>query len=187
MFKIGQSAGNCKITTLLNIDFIYINMKHSKQKGNLGFSATLKEIHKLGYNVFSEIGDFSKIDMIIELNNKLIKIQVKYATEKNGTVILHLRKCGPNGYRYRYTADDVDIFSVYLPNEDKIIFVPAKIACINKNLFKIRYRESEKKQKLKIHCIHEFENLDKILRDFTLDICNDDDKVQTTTEMVNEN
>ena len=43
---------------------------HSKQKGNLGFSATLKEIHKLGYNVFTEIGDYSKIDMIVEYKRK---------------------------------------------------------------------------------------------------------------------
>lgn len=162
-------------------------MKHSKQKGNLGFSATLKEIHKLGYNVFTEIGDYSKIDMIVELNSKLIKIQVKYATEKNGMVILNLIKSGPNGYRYTYTTNDVDIFSVYLPNEDKVIFIPAKLACKNKKTMNIRYRESKNRQKFKVHYISDFENLDGILRDFTPDICNDDDKVQTTTETVNEN
>jgi hypothetical protein len=159
---------------------------HSKQKGNLGFSATLKEIHKLGYNVFSEIGDYSKIDMIVEYQTKLIKIQVKYATEKNGTAILHLRKSGPNGYRYSYNVNDVDIFSVYLPNEDKVIFVPAKLACENKNAFIIRYKESKNLQKSKIHYLNEFIDLDRILRDFTLDTCNGDDKVQTTTETVNE-
>ena len=161
-------------------------MKHSKQKGNLGFSATLKEIHKLGYNVFTEIGDFSKIDMIVEVNSKLVKIQVKYATEKNGMAILALKKSGPNGYRYTYTPNDVDIFSVYLPNEDKVVFVPSSLACQNKTAMHIRYRESKNRQKCKVHYISEFENLDGILRDFTPDICNDDDKVQTTTEMVNE-
>lgn len=162
-------------------------MKHSKQKGNLGFSATLKEIHKLGYNVFTELGDNSKIDMIVEVNSKLIKLQVKYATEKNGVAHLLIKKSGPNGYRYTYTENDVDIFSVYLPNEDKVVFVPAKLACKNKTTMNIRYRESKNRQKFNVHHISEFENLNGILRDFTLDICNDDDKVQTTTEMVNEN
>ena len=159
---------------------------HSKQKGNLGFSATLKEIHKLGYNVFTEIGDYSKIDMIVEYNSKLIKIQVKYAKEKNGAAKLGLKKSGPNGYRYTYQVGDVDIFSVYLPDQDKVLFIPAKLACKNKNAFIIRYKESKNLQKSKVHHINEFSDLDRILRDFTLDICNDDDKVQTTTETVSE-
>ena len=159
---------------------------HSKQKGNLGFSATLKEMHKLGYNVFSEIGDYSKIDMIVEYNSRLIKIQVKYAKEKNGIATLSLRKSGPNGYRYLYKVSDIDIFSVYLPDQDKVLFIPAKLACKNKNSFIIRYKESKNLQKSKVHHINEFLDLDRILRDFTLDICNDDDKVQTTTETVSE-
>ena len=159
---------------------------HSKQKGNLGFSATLKEIHKLGYNVFSEIGDYSKIDMIVEYNSRLIKIQVKYAKEKNGIAALSLRKSGPNGYRYLYKVSDIDIFSVYLPDQDKVLFIPAKLACKNKNSFVIRYKESKNLQKSKIHYLNEFIDLDRILRDFTLDTCNGDDKVQTTTETVNE-
>jgi hypothetical protein len=159
---------------------------HSKQKGNLGFSATLKEIHKLGYNVFTEIGDYSKIDMIVEYNSKLIKIQVKYAKEKNGVAKLGLKKSGPNGYRYTYQVGDVDIFSVYLPDQDKVLFIPAKLACKNRSAFIIRYEESKNLQKSKVHNINEFLDLDRILRDFTLDICNDDDKVQTTTETVSE-
>lgn len=161
-------------------------MKHSKQKGNLGFSATLKEIHKLGYNVFVEIGDNSKIDMVVEFNTKLIKIQVKYVTEKNGYVTLPIKKSGPNGYRYRYKDSDVDIFSVYLPKLDSVVFVPAKLACKNSTGFNIRFSESKNSQKSGTHSISEFQDLDRILRDFTPDTCNGNDKVQTTTEMVNE-
>tara|TARA_R110000868_G_scaffold410174_2_gene697446 strand:+ start:114 stop:605 length:492 start_codon:yes stop_codon:yes gene_type:complete len=159
---------------------------HSKQKGNLGFSATLKELHKLGYNVFSEIGDYSKIDMIVEYNSKLIKIQVKYAKEKNGIATLPLRKSGPNGYRYLYKVSDIDIFSVYLPDQDKVLFIPSKLACENRNSFVIRYKDSKNLQKSKVHHINEFLDLDRILRDFTLDICNFDDKVNIAMEMVSE-
>ena len=159
---------------------------HSKQKGNLGFSATLKELHKLGYNVFSEIGDYSKIDIIVEYNSKLIKIQVKYAKEKNGIATLPLRKSGPNGYRYLYKVSDIDIFSVYLPDQDKVLFIPSKLACENRNSFVIRYKDSKNLQKSKVHHINEFLDLDRILRDFTLDIYNFDDKVNIAMEMVSE-
>lgn len=141
-------------------------MKHSKQKGNLGFSATLKELHKLGYNVFTEIGDNSRIDMIVEVENKLIKLQVKYATETNGKVTLKLQKSGPNGYRYTYTTLDIDIFSVYIPSIDKVIFVPAKLALKNTKAFNIRFIESKNKQNKFVHFINEFENLDEILKKF---------------------
>jgi hypothetical protein len=141
-------------------------MKHSKQKGNLGFSATLKELHKLGYNVFTEIGDNSRIDMIVEVESKLIKLQVKYATETNGKVTLKLQKSGPNGYRYTYTTLDIDIFSVYIPSIDKVIFVPAKLALKNTKAFNIRFIESKNKQNKFVHFINEFENLDEILKNF---------------------
>lgn len=141
-------------------------MKHSKQKGNLGFSATLKELHKLGYNVFTEIGDNSKIDMIVEVNTKLVKIQVKYATATNGKVTLKLQKSGPNGYRYTYTDLDIDIFSVYIPIIDKVIFVPAKLALKNTKAFNIRFVESKNKQNKFVHFVNEFENLDEILKNF---------------------
>ena len=141
-------------------------MKHSKQKGNLGFSATLKELHKLGYNVFTEIGDNSKIDMIVEVNTKLVKIQVKYATATNGKVTLKLQKSGPNGYRYTYTDLDIDIFSVYIPTIDNVIFVPAKLALKNTKAFNIRFVESKNKQNKFVHFVKEFENLDEILKNF---------------------
>jgi hypothetical protein len=141
-------------------------MEHSKQKGNLGFSATLKELHKLGYNVFTEIGDNSRIDMIVEVESKLIKLQVKYVTETNGKVTLKLQKSGPNGYRYTYTTLDIDIFSVYIPSIDKVIFVPAKLALKNTKAFNIRFIESKNKQNKFVNFINEFENLDEILKNF---------------------
>lgn len=156
-------------------------MIHSKQKGNLGFSSTIKELHKLGYNVFSELGDLSKIDIIAEKQGNLIRIQVKYVTEKNGIVTLSLKKSGPNGYRYTYCSDDADIFSVYLPTFDKVLFIPAKLACQNKNAFILRFNPTKNCQTKNIHLVEDFSNLAGILRDFTFDACNGDDKVQTTT------
>ena len=138
-------------------------MKHSKQKGNLGFSSTLKEIHKLGLNVFSEIGDNSKIDMIVEHNDKLIRIQIKYVTEADGYIVIPSRKSGPNGYRYHYKNTDVDLFSVYLPTLDKVIFVPAKTVCDQKSSLNIRFKAPKNGQTSSVHMISDFEDLKNIL------------------------
>ncbi len=104
--------------------------------------------------------------MIVEVESKLIKLQVKYATETNGKVTLKLQKSGPNGYRYTYTTLDIDIFSVYIPSIDKVIFVPAKLALKNTKAFNIRFIESKNKQNKFVHFINEFENLDEILKNF---------------------
>ena len=138
-------------------------MKQSKQKGNLGFSSTIKELHKLGLNVFSEIGDNSRIDLIVEYKFKLIKIQVKYVTEKNGCVKLKVTKSGPNGYRYKYLKDDVDIFAVYYPILDKVIFVPSYLACEKNRQLTIRHAPTKNNQFKNVHHISEFEDLEKIL------------------------
>ncbi len=138
-------------------------MRHSKQKGNLGFSSVLKELHKLGVNVFSEIGDLSKIDLIVEANSKLVKIQVKYANDKNGVASLSLRKAGPNGYRYTYTPQDIDVFAVYLPELDKVVFVSAKLACQNRREFSIRTKPATSGQTGGCHFISDFEDFFKAI------------------------
>lgn len=52
---------------------------HSKLKGNIASTTTVLELQKRGFNVFSEIGDYSRIDLIAEKNSILRKIQVKYS------------------------------------------------------------------------------------------------------------
>lgn len=155
----------------------------SKQKGNIGFTATVLELQKHQFNVFSEIGDLSRIDLIAEKNNKLVKIQVKYATEKNGTIALYVKKSGPNGYRYTYSNKDVDWFAVYCSTNGYIYWVKADKACENKVTFNLRISPSKNNQKEQVNNATEFD-IDGLLRDFTQSACNGDDKVQTTTKVL---
>jgi len=106
--------------------------------------SVVKELHKMSLNVFSELGDLSKIDIIVETKGKLVKVQVKYAPMKNGGIKLSLRKCGPNGYRYTYTSQDVDVFAVYCPTNDKVYWIPASEACKSASSFGLRVLPTKK-------------------------------------------
>ena len=64
---------------------------HNKQKGNIGVATTVLALQKHGFSVFSELGDYSRIDLIAEKEGKLKSIQVKYAKNTNGKLILPLR------------------------------------------------------------------------------------------------
>ena len=125
---------------------IFKNM-NSKQKGNIANSAVIAYLNKLEYNVFHELGDLSKIDLIAEKNNKLIKIQVKYVPLKEEVINLPLRKTGPNGYRYIYSYEDVDYFAIYCPDINKILFVKSSLACEKKASFAIRVSKPKNNNK----------------------------------------
>jgi len=160
---------------------------HSKQKGNIAFSSVVLELQKHCFNVFTEVGDYSRVDIIAEKDSKLIKIQVKYAHDENGQMILNLEKSGPNGYRYTYTKNDVDWFAVYSPSTEKIAWVSADEACEQKRQFSFRLTPPKNKQCVGIHLIEDY-GIDRLLRDFTQDTVSSygEDKVQTTTEMAME-
>lgn len=104
---------------------------HTKRKGIIGELAVAHYLASRDLPVFKELGDLSKIDLITEVNNKLIKIQVKTVTSKKGKVEILTYKAGPN-YRFHYEKDDVDVFAVYVLDKDILLFVG------NEELFKCK-------------------------------------------------
>ena len=156
---------------------------HSKQKGNIASSSVVLALQEEGFNVFSEIGDYSRIDLIAEKNGVLKSIQVKYCGYKEGVIILKLQKAGPNGYRYTYSEKDVGWFALYDPVTKKVAWVSSKEACEHNNIFTIRVSPVKNGQSSGVKLIEDY-GIDKFLRDFTQNTVTPigDDKVQTTTE-----
>jgi hypothetical protein len=140
---------------------------HSKLKGNIASTTTVLELQKRGFNVFSEIGDYSRIDLIAEKNSILRKIQVKYAnsSREDGVAILRLEKSGPNGYRYTYDENDIDWFAVYSPITEKVYWVRSKIACKNNSMFKIRFLPPQNNQTSGVNLAENF-GIEKLEEDF---------------------
>jgi len=158
---------------------------HSKIKGTIGELTIARDLQLNGFNVFKELGDLSKIDLIAEKDNKLIKLQVKTLTSKNGCVTLVSKKSGPN-YSFRYKLQDVDIFSVYILDLDLIGYISAKELLSQKTLT-LRVIKPKNGQCNKIRYIHEFRDINRILRDYTQQTLTDKaegyDIVQTTTQI----
>lgn len=140
---------------------------HSKQKGNIGSTAVVLILQKNGFNVFSEIGDYSKVDLIAEKDCILKKIQVKYVSIRNNTVKLKIQKSGPNGYRYSYTAKDVDWFALYSHESEEVFWVDADLACSNKTGIVIRLKDSKNNQLKDIRPSSDY-GIDKFLKSFSI-------------------
>ena len=139
---------------------------HSKLKGNIAFSAVTLALQKAGINVFSEIGDYSKIDLIAEINSVCVKIQIKYSGSDKDKATLRLKKSGPNGYRYTYSEKDVDYFAIYHDHSEKIAWISSKDALEERNTMVIfRVEPPKNNQKIGINLIDDY-SVDKFISNY---------------------
>lgn len=138
---------------------------HSKVMGNIGEAAVALYLMKQGYEVFTELGDNSKVDLMILLNNVPIKIQVKCRSEKNGKVEVDSRKAGPN-YRFRYTQDDVDVFACYVPERDSIFFISSKELLQNSTTTTFRFEEPKKGNQHGCKLVCDYADIRDALKDY---------------------
>lgn len=128
---------------------------HSKRKGNIGQFAVGLALTKLGYSVFTEEGDISKIDLIAEKNGELIKIQSKAVTPIDNCIKIPLKKSGPN-YQFYYNCKMFDYFAAYDLEDDKVYLVSSEILKSNNTLFNLRKEKSKNGQKNGIHFAEDY-------------------------------
>lgn len=156
---------------------------HSKRKGNIGELAVGLEFSRLGYSVFYENGDISKIDLIAEKNGKLIKVQVKAFTPINGALSLKLSKSGPN-YKFWYDLKEFDFFAIH-DLENKTTYLISTKFCFGKKCITLRISNSKNRQNKGVNKAEDY-LFERVLRDYEQDTLTGDDIVQTTTEMASE-
>lgn len=159
---------------------------HAKSKGALGELAVAKDLIRLGYSVFSELGDNSKVDLIA-LVPAPIRIQVKAFNSNKSVINLPCKKSGPN-YRFRYTEEDVDIFAVYILDHDKIFYVSSRELLTNRTGMNFRLDATLNNQVAKTRFVDDYLDFRKALRDYTGNTLTDNAEgneiVQTTTAKV---
>lgn len=106
-------------------------------KGKISELEVLTKVTKLGYSVSIPFGDKDKYDQIWDINNKLLRIQVKTARWKNDehTGIVFNCYSVSNGKKHQYTKQDIDYFAVHWDN--KCYLLPVEVCSSNKTLWLI--------------------------------------------------
>lgn len=131
---------------------------HKKNIGNIGELLVITQCLKNNCNVFKDVGDNSKVDLIV-MNNKnvLFKIQVKhFGREKNDSVtFVPFYKSGPN-YRFVYRLEEVDYFAVVDQQSERIAWIKYSDFSHMKSL-SLRHNDPKNCQKESIRYFHEFE------------------------------
>lgn len=100
--------------------------------GNLGESAVLHEFQKHQICCYLPYGDGCPTDIIADINDKLVRIQVKASTRYNSKQdscqfrVVSMTK-SHNNYKHRYSSEEVDYFAFYCKENGIISFIPFDI------------------------------------------------------------
>lgn len=164
-----------------------MKLTNPNKKGNLGEIAVCKELLQLGYQVFTELGSDSKVDLIIlDENYQTIKIQVKSIESKQNVVTIYsIKSCLNPKYNSSYTIQQIDVFAVYVIDQDFVFYVSAKELLKNSKASKFRLIPAKNGQSKNVRFAKDYLNFEKALRDYTPHTLTaktvGDEIVQTTT------
>ncbi len=123
----------------------------TKLKADIAEAAVVTELLSRGYNVLRPVGDRLAYDIAIDIQGRLIRIQVKHAwfNKKDDVYIVDARRTMTNRrqmLRKKYSNDDFDVVVVYLGNKKVFYIIP--ILVFNSFASTVSFVESEKRQRL---------------------------------------
>lgn len=113
-------------------------MLNSKQKGNITEVECMLAFLKLGYNVLMPYGDCERYDFVVDIEGKLLKIQVKTSSDSHideGYIIFKCaNKTTKEGQfvRHPYTKEQIDYFMTSY--NDQCYLIPVEETSTEKRL-----------------------------------------------------
>ncbi len=122
----------------------------TKLKADIAESAVVTELLSRGFVVLRPVGDRLAYDLAVEVNKKLIRIQVKHAwfNVKDNVYVTDARRTKTNRrvmLRKKYSDDDFDFAIVYLGDKKVFYVIPSKV--FNGFASSISFVEDEKRQR----------------------------------------
>ena len=106
-------------------------MENTKKLGNLTELQCMTYLYGLGYSISVPFGNADKYDLILDINDKLYKVQIKHSSEYKdelGETEYIKFKCtwqshNTSGYtRTQYKENEIDFFATFY--EGKCYLVP---------------------------------------------------------------
>jgi len=120
-------------------------MAITKQKGDIAEAFVTYLLKQNGFNVLIPWGEDNRYDLVAEKKGVFKRIQVKYATPKDGAVEVRVRSC--NNYSIiRYSPKDIDIIAVYAAKQNKVYFIPLN-GIKNRSICRLRINPTKNNQK----------------------------------------
>ncbi len=120
-------------------------MAITKYKGDIAEAYVTYKLKEHGFNILVPWGEDVRYDLVSEKGGIFKRIQVKYITPKDGTLMVSFRSS--NNYSIiHYSSRDVDIIAAYSSKQKKVYFIPLQ-SMSNRNACKLRLIPTKNKQK----------------------------------------
>jgi hypothetical protein len=105
-------------------------MNDTRHKGEIAELKVQLRATEKGYICSKPCMNGCRYDLIIDDGQKLHRVQVKYggvSTNNSATSRVKLYSSGRNGKNRTYKEDEIDAVVAYLPDVDKIVWLPRNI------------------------------------------------------------
>ena len=102
-------------------------MLSSDQKGAIAETAVIHEAVKLGIGVLKPVNDGLRYDLVLDIDEQLVRVQVKWAPRHADVVIIRAYSCRRTRdglVRRPYTPEEVDAYAAYCRELDRCYFLP---------------------------------------------------------------
>lgn len=121
---------------------------HPKSKGELTEQIIICEFMKLGIPVSKPIGDNQPYDLIIDINNHLLKVQCRTGRFDKDNIIFNCLSCRLNmtGCYIKDNRDKFDLFAVYCR---EVYIIDSNLVVTDKG--RLSCKDSHSKLPLAIH------------------------------------
>ena len=130
----------------------------TKTKGDIGQVKVMGDLLTRGYKVALPLGEDWRYDLIVDKNNKLLRIQCKYVESINGVIKVRCETHDGRNY-YKYKPEDLDYLAVYDKITDKCYYVGCSyLGSKGRGAINLRISEARNGQKKKILYAKDFTN-----------------------------
>ena len=93
------------------------------EKGAVGLIEVIRDLAKKGYECFTPIHDYSKVDLIVmDKSANTFKIQIKYRTTVRDKIEVGFHSV-INGKKVPMDLSSIDGWAVFCPEIDKVVYV----------------------------------------------------------------
>jgi hypothetical protein len=102
-------------------------MLSTDQKGNIAEAAVALAATRLHIDVYRPVGEGGRYDMILDLEDRLVRVQCKWAPRQGDVVVVRCyssRRSAAGLVRRKYSRHEIDAVAAYCPDVDRCYFLP---------------------------------------------------------------
>jgi hypothetical protein len=135
------------------------NVLTSDQKGNIAEAAIVASAAKLNIDVYRPVGEGGRYDMIVDLDDRLLRVQCKWASRHGDILSVRCyssRRTSGGIVSRGYTTDEVDAFAVYSLELDTCYLLPPELWAGRRQLY-LRLAPSRNNQRVGVNWARDYE------------------------------